>query len=107
MNGRTDSEKKPEQATTSIGSHATTCFEQPITLLQGASRSCGALSDIHIGPITDLEEECSKCIETVQKKMAWARLSLERDTDPNVVAAYLKVITGCVETINTLRKFSC
>ena len=55
---------------------------------------------------THVEEECVKCLEVVQKKMAWARLALESEHDPNMANLYLKVITNCVEAISALRKFS-
>lgn len=53
-----------------------------------------------------VEEECTKCIEAVHRKLSWARLCLESEQDPQLVTSYLKVITSCLEAITVLRKFS-
>lgn len=54
----------------------------------------------------NVEEECVKCLEVVQRKLSWARSALEGEQDPQLVTSYLKVITSCVEAITVLRKFS-
>merc|ERR1711946_34580 len=53
-----------------------------------------------------IEEECSKCLETVLKKLSWSRLAIESELDPNLVAAHLKVIANCTEAISGLQKFT-
>lgn len=53
-----------------------------------------------------LEEECTKCVDAVHKKLTWARLMLETESDPVNITSYLRVITGCVESIAALKKFN-
>lgn len=55
---------------------------------------------------TPVDEEFTKCLDVVQKKLAWARSALEVEVDPNVVTSYLKVITACAEAIVTLKKIA-
>lgn len=105
LTGRPEAERKPEQT---IAYHAPSAsIGQPTILLADTSKAFAPADDPHTKESSNLAEECIKCIESIQKKMAWARLSLERETDPNTVAAYLKVITDSAEAISTLRKFAC
>ena len=53
-----------------------------------------------------LEEECTKCVDAVHKKMTWARMMLETENDPVTITSYLRVITSCVESIAALKKFN-
>ena len=58
-------------------------------------------------PSAGLDEECTKCVDAVHKKLAWARLMLENENDPVTITSYLKVITSCVESIAAIKKFNC
>ena len=53
-----------------------------------------------------VEEECTKCVQTILRKMSWARQALESETNPDSVMSYLRVITSCAEAAGVLKKAS-
>ena len=55
-------------------------------------------------PASFVEEECVRCLQVVNKKLCWARQSLESETDPDQVMTFLKVITHSVEAVVALKK---
>lgn len=59
-----------------------------------------------VKPTLGLEEECIKCVDAVHKKLTWARMMLDTESDPVTITSYLRVITSCVESIAALKKFN-
>lgn len=107
MTERNQSDRRIEpSAITALQTPVTTTL-QPSILKNDVSSKTQYKSTVSILTSTmNVEEECLKCLEVVQKKITWARFAVENEHDPNLVSSYLKVITNGVEALNVLRKFS-